>query len=129
MMMTRRGLALAGLALAAPARAAAIAGGRPVRLMVPYPAGGVVDLVGRQACLEVILQLWQAQRAIDANLAVWEVDLSRAEERLQHVNEEPAGHALDQLVMLDEDAVVMGVEPSSPMDGRQDTWRRHLRHY
>ncbi|MDB5372654.1 MAG: putattive exported protein [Belnapia sp.] len=47
MTTTRRGLALAGLALAAPARAATIAGGRPLRLIVPYPAGGAVDLVGR----------------------------------------------------------------------------------
>lgn len=47
MTTTRRGLALAGLVLAAPARAAVIAGGRPVRLVVPYPAGGAVDLVGR----------------------------------------------------------------------------------
>jgi len=47
MQTTRRMLALAGVALAAPGRAAPIAGGRTVRLIVPYPAGGAVDLVGR----------------------------------------------------------------------------------
>ena len=52
--VTRRGalLGAAGLAAAAPlagrgARAQPIAGGRPVRVVVPYPAGGAVDLVGR----------------------------------------------------------------------------------
>jgi tripartite-type tricarboxylate transporter receptor subunit TctC len=49
---TTRRAALLG-ALAAPwvaartSRAQPIAGGRPVRLVVPYPAGGAVDLVGR----------------------------------------------------------------------------------
>ena len=49
----RRGVLLgaAGLAAALPdargARAQPIAGGRPVRVVVPYPAGGAVDLVGR----------------------------------------------------------------------------------
>ena len=38
-----------GTALGAPrpARAQQIAGGRPIRFVVPYPAGGAVDLVGR----------------------------------------------------------------------------------
>lgn len=51
-MVTRRGalLSVAGLA-ALPggraARAQPVAGGRPVRIVVPYPAGGAVDLVGR----------------------------------------------------------------------------------
>lgn len=46
---TRRA-ALAGIgaaALTGPANAQPIAGGRPVRLIVPYPAGGAIDLVGR----------------------------------------------------------------------------------
>ncbi len=50
--VTRRGalLGAAGLAALPGVRGAAaqpIAGGRPVRVVVPYPAGGAVDLVGR----------------------------------------------------------------------------------
>lgn len=46
----KAGLTLAlGAVVAAPhaARAQQISGGRPIRLVVPYPAGGAVDLVGR----------------------------------------------------------------------------------
>ena len=41
------GLALAGASAPSAARAQKVAGGRPIRLVVPYPAGGAVDLVGR----------------------------------------------------------------------------------
>jgi len=47
MRTTRRALACLGIVAAAPLRANPIAGGRTVRLIVPYPAGGAVDLVGR----------------------------------------------------------------------------------
>ena len=50
--VTRRGAVLGAAGLAAAwsggrASAQPIAGGRPVRVVVPYPAGGAVDLVGR----------------------------------------------------------------------------------
>jgi len=59
--------------------------------------------------LEVVLKLGQAQRAVGPDLAVREIDLSAANERLQHVNEKSARHALDEVVMLDEDAVIVSV--------------------
>ncbi|MCO6415636.1 tripartite tricarboxylate transporter substrate binding protein [Siccirubricoccus sp. KC 17139] len=40
-------LAAATTLLAAPAMAQPIAGGRPIRLIVPFPPGGAVDLLGR----------------------------------------------------------------------------------
>ena len=47
-MLQRRGLiAAAGALLGAPARAQPVAGGRTVRLIVPFPPGGAVDIVGR----------------------------------------------------------------------------------
>lgn len=47
-MMRRRGLLAAGAAaLAWPTQAQPVAGGRPVRLVVPFPPGGAVDILGR----------------------------------------------------------------------------------
>ncbi len=47
-MIGRRSLlATAGALLAAPALAQPVAGGRPVRIVVPFPPGGAVDILGR----------------------------------------------------------------------------------
>jgi tripartite-type tricarboxylate transporter receptor subunit TctC len=43
----RRLLAAAGALLASPALAQPIAGGRPIRFIVPFPPGGAVDILGR----------------------------------------------------------------------------------
>jgi tripartite-type tricarboxylate transporter receptor subunit TctC len=46
-MIGRRGLVSAGAMLAMPALAQPLAGGRTVRIIVPFPPGGAVDLLGR----------------------------------------------------------------------------------
>ncbi len=62
-MITRRALALAGLA--SPALAQDVPG-RPVRLIVPYGAGNVTDVVGR-ALADALSRIW-SQRVVVENI-------------------------------------------------------------
>jgi tripartite-type tricarboxylate transporter receptor subunit TctC len=58
--LRRRTLLAAMLAMPAVARAQPIAGGRPIRIIVPFGAGGAVDIVGRLMAQELTARLGQS---------------------------------------------------------------------
>jgi tripartite-type tricarboxylate transporter receptor subunit TctC len=58
--LKRRALLGALLATPAIARAQPIAGGRPIRILVPFGAGGAVDIVGRLVAQELTSRLGQS---------------------------------------------------------------------
>lgn len=85
----RASLALMGATLAAPwvaARANGIAGGRPISLVVSYPAGGGADLMARilaPRLSEALGQLWWS-RTSQAPVASWLLPPWRALRQMAH---------------------------------------------
>ncbi|MDB5859802.1 MAG: h16, partial [Ramlibacter sp.] len=59
MNMTRRTVLLAGGAAALPAFAQSLYPTRPIRLIVPYPPGGVADAIARALAERLTVQVGQ----------------------------------------------------------------------